>query len=159
MGKGRKNRKKPRIDKNISKVLEHKKPRAPFDVDQALTQHPVWQVGAIDHDGKWGWKKIGKHRWEEKILPKLRDFESMTWADIERAAGGRKAGNNSHFVPVNKLIPEAQKRLEYLQMDDIDQLFSLRLEGKVRLYGRRTGRVMKILWFDFDHEIYPISRK
>ena len=119
----------------------------------------MWQIGRIDGGGIWGWRTIGKGRWEKEILPKLCNFESMTWAGIEEASGGRKSGNNSHFVNVDTLSRAAKKRLRDIEMDDIDQLFSLRLAGKIRLYGKRIGRVFQIIWFDFNHEICPSKKR
>ena len=118
----------------------------------------AWQISTFDIDGEWGWTKIGPKRWLNDVVPKLQDFESMTWAEIQKASGGRKSGNNSHFVLVENLKKEARDRLVELQQDDIDELFSLRLQGKHRIYGIRDGRVLRIIWFDPHHEIYPTNR-
>ena len=45
------------------------------------------------------------------IRTKLSAFESMTWAEIYRGAGGRSGGNNSHPVKVGSLSRQAQDRL------------------------------------------------
>lgn len=76
----------------------------------------------------------------------------MTWAEILAATGGRTCGNNSHLVPLSDLKKEAVDRLRELQQDDIDELFSLRLSGKERIYGIPDGRVLQILWFCPNHE-------
>ncbi len=157
--------------KNKSRKQVSKTPKAQFDalpvkdVRQKMDassyewESPVWQVGAIDSDGEWGWQRIGRIRWESEILPKLRNFETMTWSEIERQSGGKTRGTNHHPIPVSDLIPEAQRRLQELQLDDIDELFSLRLTGKARIFGIRRGRAMKILWFDFDHRICPSKKR
>ena len=119
----------------------------------------AWQIHTLDLDGKWGWKKIGPKKWWSYVVPKLKNLETMTWAEIQEAAGGRKNGNNSHFIEVKDLAKEAQKRLEDLKMDDISSLFSLRLEGTVRIFGIREGRVLKMVWYDENHEVCPSGQK
>lgn len=154
---GRKKNKQPKIPKGS--VLPQKEVRKSIDLDEYLEKKPVWQIGRIDNDGEWGWQHIGKDRWENEILPKLTNFETMTWKEIEAASGGKKKGNNSHFIGVESLSKEAQKRLKILKMEDIDNLYSLRFAAKIRVYGKRVGSVMQLLWFDFNHEVCPSKKR
>ncbi|MET0154858.1 MAG: hypothetical protein ABW189_01975 [Rickettsiales bacterium] len=118
-------------------------------------QTPVWQISKIDNESKWGWKHVGRERWERTILPHLVNRESMTWAAIETEPKRRGEGSKNHEVQVSRIIPEAQKRLVDLKREDYDVLFSLRVTGKIRIWGNREGRVFQIFWFDLDHEICP----
>jgi hypothetical protein len=52
----------------------------------------------------------------------------------------------------------AQKRAKELEWDD-SELFSLRLEGKLRLWGRRGGAILYLLWFDPEHLVCPSRKK
>jgi len=164
MGKGRNKRKKrnkknktPIVSPEIEKTLPKEKiPRQSEDINAYKKKTPVWQIGRIDHDGKWGWKFIGQKRWEKIILPHLRDREKMTWVEIEQQSGGPKDGSNNHPIPCERLCKDAQKRLEELITEDIDELFSLRVQGEIRIWGIRRERVLQILWFDFEHEVYPV---
>lgn len=149
--KNNKSKKKPKIDSGIKKQLVRKEPRRQVELNNFQNQYPVWQLNLLDKDGKWGWSVIGKNRWEEKILPKLCNFETMNWSEIENSG--------SHFIDTNIIIKEAQKRLVELNMDDLDQIFSLRLEGRLRLFGKRIGNILQIMWFDFEHEICPSKKK
>ncbi len=165
MGKGRNKRRKrnkhktPVVSPEIEKALpKEKTPRQSEDIHAYKKKKPVWQIGRIDHSGKWGWKSIGQERWEQIVLPHLANRETMTWAEIEMPSGGKKSGTNSHSIPCNKLCKEARKRLQKLNLDDIDELFSLRVGGKVRIWGIRRGRVFQILWFDFEHEVCPSKK-
>jgi hypothetical protein len=79
----------------------------------------------------------------------------MTWQEILSATGGRSHGNNSHNISVSELIKEARDRLAEINLDDVDELFSLRLEGKIRIWGMLDNDVLKILWYDPKHEICP----
>jgi len=123
--------------------------------EQSNQEKIAWGFQLLDQGGSWGVKAMNQD-WEIEILPKLRDFESMTWQEILSASGGRTRGNNSHSITVNKLSEDAKKRLEEINLDDVDSLFSLRLTGKRRLYGIREGRVLKLIWYDPEHKICPV---
>lgn len=123
------------------------------------TDRMAWGFGKLDMEGPWGPLKIDADTWWKNLFPKLQNFETMTWADVQAASGGRSHGSNSHFVPVENLSKNAKARLDELKQDDVDELFSLRLSGKERVYGIRDGRVLKVLWYDPDHEVYPVEVK
>lgn len=111
----------------------------------------VWMLGILDKGGNWSFKGISDQEWWDAILPKLQGFESMTWAEIMSAAGGKSKGTNSHPVKCKNLSRNAQKRLKKIGLNDVSELFSLRLSGTVRIYGIRDGRALKLLWYDRDH--------
>ncbi len=124
----------------------------------------VWALGIADLEGPWGWRTAAARVWWTEILPKLRDFESMTWAEIMRAAGGRTRGNNSHFVEVRSLTGQAKVRLVEIGQDDVSELFSLRLSSTVRIYGIRDRRALRLLWYDPHHgtnarAVYPVRQR
>jgi hypothetical protein len=87
--------------------------------------------------------------WE--IHNKLSSFERMTWADIGR--------HGSHAISVEDLCADAQKRLRDLRLDDIDEVYSLRLTGKRRIFGIRDRHTLKILWWDPGHTCCPSQKK
>lgn len=101
----------------------------------------------MDNDGPWGWTSA---RFWSRIYPKLAGFETMTWGDIKN--GG------SHHISIENIIKPARDRLEELRMN-IDEVFSLRLSGRERIFGLRAGRLLKLLWWDPDHEIAPSNKK
>lgn len=100
---------------------------------------------------------ISQSFFAEKIYPKLVEFEKMTWESIEKAVHGKKGKTNSHFVKVENLIKEARERLDKMGLGDIDEIFSLRLEGEIRIYGPRKLNYMEIIWVDPNHEIYKLK--
>jgi hypothetical protein len=110
--------------------------------------YPVWRIGRADFDGPWCPKRMEKAILLE-ILSKIRDFERAKWPEIER--------RGSHFIPIDRLIPEARRRLEMLKLDDTDYLFSLRLSGRERLWGLRVNDVFSLLWWDPDHQVCPAT--
>ena len=109
----------------------------------------------------WGWCTVAGRIWWSELLPRLRDFETMTWEEIMRAAGGRARSNNNHFVCVEKFTRQAKERLAALGQEDISELFSLRLTATTRIYGIRDRRALKLLWYDPHHgtndrAVYPV---
>jgi len=86
----------------------------------------------------------------------------MSWSELKQAAGGRSSGTNNHSLPVDEFVKKAKKRLEELKLDDHDELFSLRLNNTLRLYGIRDGRVLRFVWHDphhgTDNGAYPTKR-
>ncbi len=82
-----------------------------------------------------------------EVIDGLRPFESMTWGEIE--------GSRHHFISRGSIIAAAQKRLRDTRQDDVDELFSLRLGGKKRVFGIRDGSVLRLLWWDPKHQICP----
>jgi hypothetical protein len=111
---------------------------------------PVWRVGRIDKGGPWCPHVMDAGTFAD-ILLRLKQFETMTWTDIQR--GG------SHYVATNQIISEAQKRLSELNLDDFDELFSLRIGNKPRLWGMKINNVFSGLWWDCNHEICPAPNK
>ena len=114
-------------------------------------QTPAWQFHRCDEDHElWGWAKLNSNEYLD-IIKSLHGFEKMSWFQIKQAAGGRSSGTNSHPLAVGEFSSAALKRLQELKLDDVDELFSLRLNGSLRLYGIRDGRVLRFIWHDPHH--------
>ncbi len=119
----------------------------------ATTDHqtPAWQFHRCDEDHSlWGWSKL-KENGHLEVIKLLHGFEKMPWSQIKQAAGGRASGTNNHPLAIGGFTKEAQKRLQQLKLDDHDTLFSLRLNGTLRLCGIRDGRVLRFIWHDPHH--------
>jgi len=112
-----------------------------------------WSFEILDYDGYHGWENISFGEHKEQIFEKLAHLETMSWAEIKNAK------KQHHSVATKHLSKHAQQRLIQLEQDDIDELFSLRLSGTERVYGVRDQRVLKLLWWDPNHEIYPSNKK
>lgn len=120
---------------------------------------PSWQFHKRDKDHPdWGWDQLPSDEFVTILTEHLCHFETMTWDEILKTSGGRTQGNNHHNIDVNQCIKEAQNRLIDLRLDDIDQLFSLRLTGKYRLWGVKEGSVLRFIWIDKEHTIYRCAR-
>ena len=146
-------------NKKSRKIIKHKhKPRPsthpkiknnPSDSDSSKVS---WRLSDTDRGGNWGCSlSILDDSKAKEIIRKLRDYDSMTWADLK--------GRNSHTIPTNKISKEAKDRLLEIEKDDVDLLFSIRISGKERLWGVREGSVFNILWWDPEHKVYPCKKK
>ncbi len=111
---------------------------------------PVWRFSTVDKEGAFCWPK-GKNE-ELEIVGKLHDFDSMTWADIQ--------GKQHHYLSARSLSREAVKRLEHIKLDDeVDNLFSFRLQGKPRIIAIKHASIAKLLWYDPEHLVAPSAKK
>lgn len=139
--------------KSVNIPESKKKPRSPRGPKPG---QPIWSFRNIDVGGPWCWTETPKDILCE-VLIKLGNYQSMSWAEIDDTAGGQKTG--SHFVPIDKIIKKAQNRLIDIHQDDNDELFSLRITGKCRMWGIRDGDVFHFLWCDPEHAICPSSKR
>jgi hypothetical protein len=113
---------------------------------------PAWRVARMEIVDPFGWHRIPADKVHE-IRGKLGGFEGQTWGDIIT-----KSQNNHHFMAVTKICNEAQARLNELDLDDTDALFSLRLSGRERIWGILDNGIMLVLWWDPFHQVYPVAR-
>lgn len=113
---------------------------------------PIWKFGRLDLDAQWGWRQCGPRL--EEIHQKLSHYEKMTFKEILL---NDKTG--SHHVETYRLCKDAQDRLKSRETDDIDQLLSLRLTGKERIWGIQDSAVVSLLWWDPEHQVCPALKK
>lgn len=88
------------------------------------------------------------------ILEKLVVFEKKDWNEI-----ANMDKDHNHWCDVSGMIKEARDMVSR-NMLDFDRMFSLRLEGKFRLWGIiNNDGSFDIYWIDQYHEIYPSPLK
>lgn len=85
----------------------------------------------------------------DSVRARLASFESMTFGEIE--------GKKNHEIPVERLSPEAQARLQELQLDEYDVVLSLRVAKRERVWGIKTPTGVLLLWWDPEHTVYPVN--
>ncbi len=137
-----------------------KSPRSAFPADGRKTprgeapeyggRFPLWAFRIVDLGGPWCWSALGGPELRT-VLQRLKEFESMTWQAI--------ADTGSHSIDVDRLAKPARARLVEIQQDDVDQVYSLRCTGRRRIFGIREGGVLRILWWDSEHEVCPAPLK
>lgn len=155
------NRNNKRIPKSKVRLTTNKKPTIDSSIspDSILKIKPAWRLGKIDFLGEWGFNNIDKSIILKMLHEKLKNFEGMTWGEIERKKG--RSGNKiNHEITIDKVCKEAQNRLKKLKLiDEYDTLYSLHINGKERLWGIRDFEAFDILWWDPDHTVYPVGLK
>ncbi len=106
----------------------------------------------MDWDGPWCPSKC-KESGVRGIFKRLADLESMTWTAIQSKTG-------SHVVGIQGIIKEARDRIIFLKKEEwADNLCSLRMSGKERLWGFLRSGVFHVLWWDPEHQVYPSKKK
>jgi hypothetical protein len=134
--------------KSLFNPTESKTPK----IGVAPTEHslPDFKSEQMDMDGPWGWKHFDSMQLQE-LFQKVFECQKLTWQDLRN--------NGSHLVNREDLCSEAQKRLTEIQKEDLDQLFSLRLTGRKRVWGIKEGNILWLLWWDQNHEVCPSHKK
>ena len=46
-----------------------------------------------------------------------------------------------------------------IRQDDVDELMSFRLDSRGRVWCIQTGNIMRVLWWDPNHEVCPSFKK
>ena len=142
--------KKPKVRKEPS---PRKQPKTASNPTSYNHLRPSWRISKIEMMGPYGWETIDAETLRY-IHGKLSNFESMTWNDILV-----KNKNNNHSVEIDKLSSQAKNRLTEIQLEDIDELVSLRLSGKERIWGILDQGVLILLWWDPNHQVCPSNLK
>ena len=146
----RRRKKKP---KAVIEPGAGKQPRTAGLAGPPSQVHPSWRSGLLQTAGPYGWHELDRKKLFE-VHEKLRGFESQTWHEI--LIDGKQ---RNHYVEVTKLAPEARKRLQELRLDDIDELVSLRLSARERIWGILESGVLKLLWWDPQHRVCPSKKR
>ena len=119
---------------------------------------PSFSFRKYDSGMSWALPMQGKPD-ADIVFSHLHDISSMTWSEVLQASGGRSRGTNSHGVPIAKLCKEVKQRADRINLNE-DNILSLRLQGKVRLWGiiEPENGCFFVIWYDPDHKVYPLSK-
>jgi len=129
-----------------NKTIRHS--QTPEQVDHL---RPAWGFRLIDLGlNDWNWNQVDYTAWI-RLLKQLQSFESLTWGEIKLQTSGKRKGTRHHFIGLEKLEKAAKDRWIELHLDDYGEVYSLRMEGKLRIYGIREGRVLHLVWYDPHH--------
>lgn len=149
MGKDKKN-KQPTFKEVVS---TNKQPKIGSDPQDYYQKNPAWRISKMEFVDPFGWHILDVNKVLD-IQKKLIGFESMTWREI--LVDSRK---QNHTVSVESLCKQARDRLTEIDLDDLDELTSLRLSGAERVWGILDQGIMNLLWWDPDHQVYPVEKK
>lgn len=131
-----------------------KQPAVALPQGQTTRSRPSWRFGMADRDGPWTLASCDGATLHE-VMAKLRDFESMTCAELERGGDPLK-----HYDVDSLPTKQARERLTQLKLDDQTLISRLRLNGKQRLYGfMDEDNTFHVVWWDPEHEVWPSPLK
>jgi len=115
--------------------------------------NPSWQIGILQTKEPFGWDVLDEAALH-KIRERLANLESMTWREILI-----KSKKQHHTIRVAALSTENQKHLREIGQHDVDRLVSLRVSSRERIFGILDKAVLRLLWWDPEHQIYPSPKK
>ncbi len=137
--------KQPKSNQTISRS---KIPTTNF-ADDAMKMKPSWRITFVQTMDPWGWHDLSGDEFRD-VHTKLCEYESKTWSEIFV-----KERYRNHLVEYHRLCKEARDRLAELELDDLEQLVSLRLGAKQRVWGILDHHILHLLWWDPEHLICP----
>ena len=111
----------------------------------------AWRFSSSDSKGPFSTTNLTDHD-RRAIWERMAAFEKMSQSEL-------KAAGSHHKVPLVRLSSEAKKRLEELEMDDLDGIWSFRISGLRRFWCIKEDNVYALLWWDPDHKVYPVGKK
>ncbi|MBE6363385.1 MAG: hypothetical protein E7054_06990 [Lentisphaerae bacterium] len=136
------------------KSKSEKKPVCIVDTLTFHDRHPAWRFARLKHynDSEFGWSSMEEQMFY--IISKLHDIEVQKWSDIF------KNSKQHHHINVTDLIPEVQRLLQK-KREDIEQVFSIHISARERLFGIIESGVgiVDIIWWDPQHKICPSHKK
>jgi hypothetical protein len=133
------------------RVDDKPRPRSLDPVQALADKKPVWRTNSIDYDGPWGWRSVNAETILSDVVVRLHQYEDMAW--------GQFVGPRNHDVGLQSLCADARRRLRELGGDELDSLFSIRVDGKRRVWAKRKLNCLHILWWDPGHEVCPSHKK
>jgi hypothetical protein len=119
--------------------------------DEYLDQKPTWRLGLLELCPPFGWHEATLAHVDD-VRQRLGALESMTWREILFADNGK----SNHLMPLDKLAASVQERMIDVA-PDVDELMSLRVAKKRRVYGIMHGAVCQILFWDPEHLVYEMN--
>ncbi|MEM8571130.1 MAG: hypothetical protein AAGG56_09505 [Pseudomonadota bacterium] len=107
-----------------------------------------WRFSICDRGGPFCWELSPENA--KQIMIRLAEFEAKTWAQIE--------STGSHRIECHRLQKAARDRLMEIGQDDQDELMSFRISGACRVWCIPDKSIMRVLWWDPEHQVYPTER-
>ena len=118
---------------------------------------PIWCFDNVDNSDIFRLSKETVNC--NLMIDKLLLLSKMTWAKI-KAATHDDGKSKNHELDYNGISIEGQNRIraKNLSDEDIDTIFSIAFTNKIRLIGLKKDRVFHAMWYDENHEFYPVKR-
>nr|DAR29709.1 MAG TPA: hypothetical protein [Caudoviricetes sp.] len=91
----------------------------------------------------FGWDKLTSDKILNIIIPKLHNYESLTWEEAQKRP-------HFHFWKVSKLDKQLRRLAENKGYDCLYQIDIENSNGS-RIFGIRNGEVFFCVWYDSNH--------
>lgn len=132
-------------------IVESPQPRkiAKYEHSHIEGMPLAWRFSGCDVEGPFAWTNLQPPIYKQ-VIEALRVFETKTWQEINEMG--------SHPIEAYRLDKIARDRLEAIGQDDIDDIMSFRLNGRNRVWCIRMQNVMRVIWWDPDHKVYPVAK-
>lgn len=150
MAKGNKKNRGPTFAERVASA-KAAGPRIQEDPEAARKETPLWCFRRVALSGRFGWTTIGDESERRTVYGGLRNYGSMRWNEIEQAP-------SCHPVEVEDLTREIREAI-LREVPNLESAYQLRIGGKGRVFGVRTGRVLSIVLYDREHEGLPVELK
>lgn len=113
----------------------------------------IWRVSNnyIDYDNpKIGWGKVDILDFLKKIVQSLHTYEGFQWKQV-------RCRDHCHSWELNEIPSEFYRRLQELNID-VDRIFQISLGSKSRIFGHIDRQIFYLIWYDPDHEFWPMDK-
>lgn len=137
-----------------SPVLKKEAVTTPFQ--SRMKKRMAWSDEQADLEDSWSWGQPRDWRgkvWDSILMPFLEEVVEKDWAEIEGERSGKDKRHKTY--PQEAICKEAQDRLVYLELDDMETIFRFRITSKQRFYGFLVQHIFYALWWDAEHKICP----
>ncbi|HAV10892.1 MAG TPA: hypothetical protein DCX22_04710 [Dehalococcoidia bacterium] len=114
-------------------------------------RHIAWRFSNADIFGSMSCGNLALEE-HQQLWKRLRAFEKMN-VDQLRATG------SLHSKSIPELEREYRDRLLDLKLDDIEEIYSFRIDGACRLWCMKFENIFSILWWDKNHQVVQIARR
>lgn len=147
----REHRKQPKKPILISGIQTSKKIPVYLGNPNLEGRHLSWRLSAADIGGPFSCGQFA-HDDFRLLWDRLRAFEKMNAAQLGQA-------ESLHGVPTANISRKAKARLEEIRLDDIDIIYGFHIMGLCRLWCMKHENILSVLWWDRNHEVYPVGKK
>ncbi len=152
----------PKAAKGASEVA----PRVPRAISSLVRDdgghaRPVFSFALVDDSQgeKWGWHHLDEKS-AKRLFDALLDLCKLTWTEIRARTG---PGNHQqhrihHDQDISTLCSSAQKRLASARYAELGgEIFRFKIDTYERLWGFEFSGMFFAVWWDRDHEVYPVE--
>lgn len=147
MGQKRRNIKKPIISTNLT---TRKKLPSYLGPPNLENRHLAWRFSSADLDGPYSCAKFTYGDFVQ-LWNRLRAFETKNPDELRRTG-------SFHIIPIPDFCKEAKDRLMEINLDDLEELYSFRMDGACRLFCMKHENLFCILWWDNDHKACQVEK-